>query len=375
MNRETKRSRLRLWNVLCVLFVTMSSARAQTDDLKSDLDQLVRLGQEAPPALLDSIRIRVERDPAAATAALLPRLADPDADEPTLVTYVWVLGLAGDARSADAIMKLAERTSSRIVKGNCLRALASIGGDEAGAFLLSRLRETTEKNIRYGMLNLLAEMQYEPALPDTAEILELDPAQFQYRSVLVYGKMGDKAVSFLLRRLADKNKIVRINAINTLGQWLCPVAAFRPLQDRFRVEKDAEVRGLILRSLQRISPDLDTLRAFAQEVIAEEKDEAVLGVAREVLANLAETRKSLDEFEKRKAVSPEAFQTELSAMLRSAGLGGNYDALSTASTSDDENDLKRLRERILQRDSEAALADYQKVTDIIVLNRLMQTDH
>ena len=50
----------------------------------------------------------------------------------------------------------------------------------------------------------------------------------------------------------------------------------------------------------------------------------------------------------------------------------NYAWSRSTGTVQDEPQLKALRERILQRDSDEAFYDYQKVNSIIMRNRLME---
>ena len=60
-------------------------------------------------------------------------------------------------------------------------------------------------------------------------------------------------------------------------------------------------------------------------------------------------------------------------MVCRVGLEGSYEVLGASSTAQDERKLKALRERILQRNSDEAFYDHQKVNEIIVWNRLAQS--
>jgi hypothetical protein len=74
---------------------------------------------------------------------------------------------------------------------------------------------------------------------------------------------------------------------------------------------------------------------------------------------------------KRIGYSLTLFQHEYGRFFKSAGKKGDYKALASASTVEDEPKLKALRERILQRDSDEANYDYQKVNEIILMNRMV----
>jgi hypothetical protein len=56
-------------------------------------------------------------------------------------------------------------------------------------------------------------------------------------------------------------------------------------------------------------------------------------------------------------------------LFKSLGKQGDYEALAAASTLADEPALQKLRERILQRDSDEACHDYKKVSEILWQNR------
>ncbi len=226
--------------------------------------------------------------------------------------------------------------------------------------------------MRYNILNLLAQMQYEAALSKTEEILSKDSRESYLQSIFVFSKMGDKAVPFLLKKIDDKNLNVRINAINVLGQWLLALEAAGPLQDRFWTEKNAEVRSLILSSLERIFTDLAQMQKFYEQVIVQEKDEGLVKFARETIDNMGQMKTDLGTHAKKKQVSADAFQKDYIKLFRSVGKKGSYEALAVSSTVEDEPKLKALRERILQRDSDEAFYDYQKVNNIIMQNRLLK---
>jgi hypothetical protein len=95
-----------------------------------------------------------------------------------------------------------------------------------------------------------------------------------------------------------------------------------------------------------------------------------LKFARETLGNMDQMKADVVAFAQKKQSSAPSFQSEYIQLFKSAGKKGNYEALGVYSTAQDELKLKALRERILQRDSDEAFYDYQKVNGIIMRDRL-----
>jgi len=314
----------------------------------------------------------IKKNPAEVSSALIPKLKDKNLTEKQLAVYVWALGLTRDEAAANAIKELHQQSKSDLVRGNCLRALATIGDKQAGEFILSVLDSTSNKEMRFNILNLLGQMQYEPALLKAEEILKQDPKELYWQSIFVFGKMGDKAVPFLLKKINDKDRNIRANAINVLGQWLIPPEAAKPLQYQFWTEKDAELRGMILSSLEKTIGDLSQMKDVFEQIVAKEKDEVMLKYARETLGSMDRMKTEMAAFAQKKQSSAESFKCEYAKLFQSAGKKSNYELLGVYSTVQDEPQLKALRERILQRDSDEAFYDYQKVNSIIMRNRLME---
>jgi hypothetical protein len=267
-------------------------------------------------------------------------------------------------------MTLYREQLDETVRGNCLHALALVGGPETGKFLLGALEQETNRTKRSRILNLLAYLQVTEALPKTEELLKLDPKTDYWESVFVFGKMGDAAVPFLIGKLQDRDRNVRANAVNVLGQWLIPVEATEPLLDLYRREPDRELRRMILSSLERTSVDPEWIRTIFEQVGDKEKDSELATFARETVEGLGHMKTEVLSFNGKKQPSPASFQREYDQLFKSAGKRGSYDALATSTTIKDEGQLKSLRERILQRDSDESFYDYQRVNRIIIFNRL-----
>ena len=371
------------WATLCILSLLLvypiSGVRAQdrikTDMLLADIDRYAKM-EEDSPSLAESIRDRIEENPAPIAKLLLPRIKQTELGERRLAIYVWALGLTKDAMAVDDIINLAKSdkpgTKSDLIHISCFKALAAIGGQKPGEFLVASLDTTPEETSRFGILNLLGQMQYAPALPKTIELLKKDPRTFSWQSMLVFGKMGDKAVPFLLGKIGDQDLNVRGNAIYILGQWLIAPEATQPLQDRFWKESELDIRGLILSSLEWMSGDLKMIKEFSEGVISKEKKKELVEFASETLKNLKKMEESVNSFKNSKKVSEKVFREEYEDLYKSAGKTGDYRNLSVTSKPEDEAKLKKLRERVLQRDSDEGFADYKKINEIIIFNRLMK---
>lgn len=343
----------------------------ETADVLSQLERMCSLGEKAERTLGESIADGIEKNPAQVSKALVQKIKDKALTEQHLAVYVWALGLTKDQTRASDVIEAHGQSKSALVQGNCLRALAAMGGKQAGEFLVSTLDATADKDMRFNILNLLGQMQFEAALPKAEELLKQDKDLY-WQSVFVFGKMGDKAVAFLLKRVNDKDSNVRGNVLNVLGQWLIPAEAAKPLQERFWTEPSAELRYVILCSLERTMADLTQMKAFFEQVVTKEKDGDVAKFARETVDNMERMKEGTAKFAKSKKPSASSFQSGYAQLFKSAGKKGSYEALGLASATDDEPKLKALRERILQRDSDEAFYDYQKVNEIIVRNRMIK---
>jgi len=359
--------------VMCLALVVSDFSWAdQGTDVLSKIEQMASLGGKTDRALGESIVEGIEKSPANVSEALVLKLDGKDLTEHQIVVYVWALGHTKDQTAETAIIRLYKQNKSDLVRRNCLHALASIGGEQAGKFLLSGFDAEVDRDKRFEILNLLGQIQFETALPKTEEVLQLDPKEFYWNSIFVFGKMGDKAVPFLLERINHKDRNVRVNVISVLGRWLVPPESAVPLQNHFWEEKDGELRQMILGSLERTIDNPVQIKTFFEGIVAKEKDKKLVGFARETLGNLAQIKSTVVSFAEKKQHSPEAFQGEYAQLFKTAGKKGNYEVIATSSAVDDEPKLKTLRVRILQRDSDEAFYDYERVTYVIVLNRMIR---
>ena len=189
-------------------------------------------------------------------------------------------------------------------------------------------------------------------------VLKQDVKEFYWQSIFVFGKMGDKGVSFLVERVSSADLNTRTNAINLLASLLIPPEAALPLHQRFWKEDDAELRKVILGGLERTLYSPASLRAFFEQVAAKSPDAAAVKYAGETLSHIKKMTEGMVQLAQKRKPSAAAFQREYDLLFESRGKQGDYDALWIASTRQDEPRLKTLRERILQRNSDEAFSDY-----------------
>jgi hypothetical protein len=369
---------MKRWTILasilvCWAIVPCNIAHAdKTDDLLGQIDRMATAGEKSDHSLGESIADGIEEHPVEVAKSLRSKLQASNLTEQQLTVYVWALGLTKDRAAETSIEAVYRQHKSDVVRRNCLRALANIGGTQAGEFLLSAMDAELDKEKRFDILNSLGQMQFAAALPKAEEVLKQDPREFYWQSIFVFGKMGDKAVPFLLTKISDADRNVRANAINVLGQWLIPPEGATPLLDQFWKEQDAELREMILGSLERTIADLKQMKTVFEEIVAKEKDAELTRFARETLANIDRMKADSADFAKKKQPSAASFQREYADLFKSAGKKGSYEVLGMSSMAQDEAKLKALRERILQRDSDEAFYDYQKVNEIVIRNRMMK---
>ncbi len=357
--------------VLLLFAVTLPLLSAETNDVLSQIERMCSLGDKADSSLGASIADEIERTPLPVSKALVQKMQAKGLTDQQQAVYVWALGLTKDQAVASTIMDVHRNSKSDLVQGNCLRALSMIGSKQAGEFLLSTLDATADKEMQFNILNLLGQMQCESALPKAEDLLKQEK-EFYWQPIFVFGKMGDKAVPFLLKKVSEKDSHVRANALNVLGQWLIPPEAVKPLQDQYWREPDAELRYVILCSLERTMADLTQMKAFFEQAATKEKDGEVGKFARETIDSMDKMRAVLTVFSEKKQPWAPTFQREYAQLFKTAGKKGSFEVLGTSSTAGDEPKLKALRERILQRDSDEAFYDYQKVNELIVKNRMIK---
>lgn len=341
-------------------------------DYISGMSRLTAPGYSAPDYAFEKLATWIEKDRQAG-GKFASKLDNAVETDEALMIYAWGAGVARDEVAVDPLIALHGRTRSDMVRWNCKSALSGIGGEKAGRFLLSTLDGEADSNRRFETLNLLGEMQYVPALPSMVDLLKKEPKQFYMQSMLAIGKMGDVAIPFLLSKLADPDRNVRLNAALVAGNWMVAPESLDPLRLRFREEVDEEIREVLLSSFGMLHRDIPSGKAFFETAASEAKDPNVAEAYRKAAAISTAVEGELDAFRVGKGGAPGDFEIARQKLYRSAGQVGDYAALARTSRLSDEPKLKRLRERILKRNSKEALGDYRDVTRIIVFNRWSET--
>ena len=366
---------MRFYHLIIVsFFIALFSSNAfaiQQHSVIEDLENIISQGKSAASEKYEEIKIKIEREPDIILPILLSKATSPQLSESDLAIYIWAIGLTKSPKAIEEIIKLSTGRKSELVKSNVYRALASIGGEKAGEYLFEQLDQISDQTMRYNIIDLLAQIQYKPALPQTIEILRQNPSQLYWQTIFIFGKYGDIAIPFLLENIGAEDQNVRTNAIMALGQWLVPTEALIPFKNQFWQETSPQIRGLILSSLEKINTDLSDVHSFSQTVIKKETDENIKRFAQETINNFENMKQHIEDFKSKKREDSEAFNAEYNKILNTLGKRGDYQVLSVSSSQGDEQKLKKLRETILQRNSDECFYDYQKINNIIILNRLI----
>jgi len=346
--------------------------------LFSDIEEYIKAGQSSPEELLKSIVDQIETSPSQVAKVLIEKLNAPRVSDEAANIYVWAIGFTKDANAVDELVKIAGSAKSRTLKANACQSLAKIGGNKAGEYLLSEAKKATDnkgdedeikKISKFDYLNLLAEMQYVPALPEMEFLLKLEQ-EYYWQLFFCFGKMGDKATPYLLEKIDNPNITVRLNSIYALNK-LTPDEAVEALSGRYWKEKDPNVKNGILSTMERIAPDLKEMESFFKEVVAKEQDENLKQFAKETITSISEIRKLAGDYKGKKVDRRDLFEAEYKYLYKSAGHKGDYENLNRSSRIEDEPRLKKLRERILFRNSDECFYDYDKVNKIIIFNRII----
>lgn len=359
--------------IVTFIFILFLSTSCSGDNprLSVIIDSMTTLLEDAPRSMDKEFRQIAQSESKTVLNALLPKLNDASSDSAKFVKIMLMLVQTGDTVLVDTILAIANGTSSEYIRFNCMWALSQLGTERAGKFILSDLSSTTDPDTRYAYLTFLAGMHYADALAETEEVLLLDLENSYWMQVLLFGRFGEVAVPFLLEHLDHNNAQVRQSAAYLLGKWLMPTEAASHFKSRFWQETDRYVKSLIIGTIVDLEANFDSVDAFYKEIVRREPewDTTMLMISeREYLKDL---KKELRDFRKNKRVSTEAFNHEYDLLVKSSGLEGSYEILETASSLADEPDLLKLRTEIFSRRSDEAMTDYNTVTRVIILNRML----
>ncbi len=359
-------------SLFCILFLSVPAAVGEEKaDLPQYLDRLINEAEKADLKLATETAEIIEGNPAGSCDIILARMKTAGGNEKALAVYFWALGWTHDPRGAEAILETIKSIKSKDLLRKAAEALSRIGGDKAGEYLTGLLDSTSDSDERFAIFNRLACIKYVPALPKMIEILKENWKEYYWHQMFVFGKMGDACVPFLIGKLKDEDRNIRYNAAMVLGEWLAAPEASESFRIMFSAEKDADVRMSFLAGVEYTSTDIGEMKAFFKKVVSESKETGEVKYARESIRRLAAVELSLKMLKSMKKPDAEAFRKTYSGLWKSFGRTGNWRVLLNCSTLDAETELKKLRERILLRDSDEAFYDYRRVNEIIILNRLM----
>ena len=348
----------------------------ETVDPIAVLEQAISGDPKPSEDAMDSLSFALQDDPAAYGPILLEKISQPDLTQDALSYYLWGLALAPCAQAVGKLAALADPEQPDAIFYSAVAALGATEADAAGKHLVRLLDLVEGDEKTFGLLSALGQMKYSPALPKTVGILRKDPRDY-WQSVSVFGKYGDVAVPFLLKQLraenADKN--TKSNALMILGMWLGASEATEPLKQMFLQEQDTDVRMMILSALSGTIRDFGDQTQFLEEVVTKEQVGPVKQFAERVLGQIPRIQKRMEDQAGERQPDAEVFRQEYRILYRSAGRKGDIERLGKASSPENEDELKRLRERVLTRGSDECFREYKRISLIIGTNgQIMSRD-
>ena len=175
--------------------------------------------------------------------------------------------LLGEARSrsaVDALSDVVETDSEWAVRARALEALIRIGGDQAQALWLTRLREE-EEDVRECIVESMRELspsELQPMLPDLLPHLHDSNLKVRKSMVALLGSIRTEEVGrALVDSLRDSSGDVRAEAASVLGRF-ANKDAIRALEQCLE-DPESLVRGNAVRALGEIK-DSTSIPALAQ---------------------------------------------------------------------------------------------------------------
>ncbi|MEJ2200129.1 MAG: HEAT repeat domain-containing protein [Desulfuromonadaceae bacterium] len=163
---------------LAFVFLALNAVASAEDDLICQLDRLLADEESASPKQFEEIRAEIEKNPDQALASLVARVNSGAMSEKNLAPYIWAMGLTKSPAAVREIIRITDSTGSKDLLQHSIQALAAIGSDQAGGYLLEKAQTSQDPMLRFDIFNALAGMRYEQAIPYTTPILEQDPDQY-----------------------------------------------------------------------------------------------------------------------------------------------------------------------------------------------------
>lgn len=116
----------------------------QHDSVIEDIEDIISQGESASFTKFETVKHIIEEDPENILPQLLSKASNPTLPEQNLAIYLWAIGLTKSPKAIDDIIKLSYGKESELLVGNAYKALASIGGDKVGQYLLKQRDKTSE---------------------------------------------------------------------------------------------------------------------------------------------------------------------------------------------------------------------------------------
>lgn len=351
-------------------FCLFASATDDKQKIMNILDSIA-LEESNSPSDFEYLNEKLSTTDENVSELLIQQLNSGKISEKQKAIYIWALGLTKDKKAHDLITGIynEEKDKKSLISGNCLNALAMINAGGAGDFIYDILKKTEDSDMRFHIMRLLARMHYEKALPDFAETLDKE----QWKSMLLFGKMGEKSVSVLIGKLSDPNPEIRGNAAFLLGHFLISEAAISALIEQYKKESIPGLKTIIIGGIERTEPDLKKQEQIFQEMLQTENDPDVITFLNESIARVPSLKKNIKKnIQQGKHTDRTIFESEYKKLFDSYGKAGSYDILSKSSSKADEERLLKLRDRILEIESDEAFERVERLNTVITSNRIKE---
>jgi hypothetical protein len=354
---------------LCCLFSPCWVLASQHPVIKQ-VQELISKGEERSLLTFKATGEAIRNDPDVLLPLLVEKAKVFEQSDQSLATYIWAISMTGSPDAVEHIIKITHGRTHTTILNSTYQAMTRLGGEKAATYLFHQLEETLIPMLRFTIFNSLAQLHYKPGIAEAVEILDKEPKEYYWQPIFVFCNYGDDSITALLDMLNSKSPFVRKNTIMVLGHWLMTPHALSPLQEQFWKERDPKIRIQILSAIEWIGT-FDEIIAFSKEVAKKDPVFMVSHYAKETIKESNNIIEQVENFRKKKKEDQKLFKNEIKKLKDSLGKKGSYDILSAYSTKENEEELKKLKQAILRRNSDKCLKDYQKINNIIRLNRLL----